>query len=89
MVEANTMLTTVDNPWNPFTHFAEWNEYDQSSGWHTLSLLGRVALTSDEMSESDQDVAISNAMDEIIRENVSGVHVLLTEDSERLKNLLN
>lgn len=80
----DVMLTTVDNPWNPFTHFDEWREYDESSGWHTLALLGRVVLTSDEMSEADQDVATYNAMQEIIRENVSGSHVLVTADSERL-----
>lgn len=81
---ANTMLTTLDNPWNPFTHFDEWREYDESSGWHTLALLGRVVITSDEMSEADQELAIDEAMAEIVRENVSGVHVLVTEDSERL-----
>ena len=83
MANTDVMLTTVDNPWNPFTHFNEWNEYDQASGWHTLALLGRVVVTSDEMSESDQDVAVFDAMQEIIRENVSGYHVLVTEDSER------
>lgn len=81
---ANTMLTTLDNPWNPFTHFDEWREYDESSGWHTLALLGRVVVTSDELSEADQELAIDDAMAEIVRENVSGVHILVTEDSERL-----
>lgn len=79
----DVMLTTVDNPWNPFTHFDEWREYDESSGWYTLPLLGRVALTSDEMSEADQDFAITEAMKEIVQENVSGVHVLVTENDIR------
>ncbi|AWN03322.1 hypothetical protein PBI_CAMILLE_77 [Microbacterium phage Camille] len=83
----DVMLTTVDNPWNPFTHWDEWREYDESAGWHTLALLGRVAVTSDEMSESDQDLAILDAMNEIVRENVSGFHVLVARDSERLQNL--
>lgn len=82
---ADVMLTTVDNPWSPFTHFNEWREYDESSGWYTLALLGRVALSSDEMSEADQDLAVLDAMNEIIQENVSGVHVLVTEDSERFR----
>lgn len=34
------MLTTVDNPWNPFTHFREWYVYDIMHGYHTLSYLG-------------------------------------------------
>lgn len=85
MVDADVMLTTVDNPWNPFTHFAEWMQYDEASGWYTLALLGRVALTSDEMSEADQDFAVSEAMKEIVQENVSGVHVLVTKNSERFR----
>lgn len=81
--DTDVMLTTTDNPWNPFTHFNEWREYDESSGWHSLALLGRVVVTSDEMSESDQDVAILDAMNEIVRENVSGYHILVSENSER------
>ncbi len=68
------MLTTVDNPYNPFTHFDEWNAYDTGAGYHTLSFLARVTVTSLELSEADQAVALETAMDEIIFENVSGVH---------------
>jgi len=83
MATEDVMLTTIDNPWNPFTHWDEWREYDESSGYFTLALLGRVVITSDEMSEADQDVAVSDAIDEIVKENVSGVHVKVTENSER------
>lgn len=83
MADEDRMLTTTDNPWSPFTHFNEWREYDESSGYHTLALLGRIAITSDEMSESDQEVAIDNAMVEIIQENVSGYHIIVTKNSER------
>ena len=79
----DVMLTTIDNPWNPFTHWDEWREYDEASGYFTLALLGRVVITSDEMSEADQDVAVLDAINEIIQENVSGVHVKVAKDSER------
>lgn len=69
------MLTTVDNPYNPFTHFDEWVEFDESSGYYTTALLARVAASSDELSEADQDVAYENAIQEIVTENVSGIHV--------------
>lgn len=67
------MLTTVDNPFDPFTQFNEWWTWDTTSGYNTAALLGRIAKTSDEMSEADQALAIQNAIDEIIAENVSGV----------------
>lgn len=68
------MLTTVDNPFNPFTQFNEWLVWDHNAGYDTPALLDRITVQSDEMSEADQAQAIDLAMDEIIRENVSGMH---------------
>jgi hypothetical protein len=68
------MLTTYDNPFDPFTEWDEWYSWDQNAGYHTPGLLDRVARTSDELSDADQHLALRDAMDEIVRENVSGVH---------------
>ncbi len=72
MVES--MLTTTDNPFDPFTQYDEWNAYDVAAGHHTSSLLARIVKSSHELSEADQSLAIELAIDEIVRENVSGVH---------------
>lgn len=69
-----SMLTTVDNPFSPFTQYDEWLAYDTRMGHHTNALLARIVVTSDELSETDQELAIEQAMDEIVRENVSGLH---------------
>lgn len=68
------MLTTVDNPFDPFTQFDDWYAFDTKAGYNTSALLARVVVTSDELSEADQSAAIESAIDEIVRENVSGVH---------------
>lgn len=65
----DSMITTVDNPYDPHTQFDEWNAWDQSAGYNTLSYLGRVVRTSDELSETDQNQAYDDAVDEIIRVN--------------------
>lgn len=77
------MLTTMDNPFSPVTHFDEWYAWDEAAGYHSLSFLARVVNTSDELSEADQSVAIENAIDEIVRENVLGVYirVVVPEDA--------
>lgn len=67
------MLTTVDNPFDPFTRFDEWNAYDIRMGYNTSSFLARVAYGSHELSDADQELAIQNAIDEIVEENVSGM----------------
>lgn len=68
------MLTTVDNPHNPHTAYDEWLAYDESHGYFTNQLLARIVRTSDDLSEAEENAAIDAAIDEVVRENVSGVH---------------
>lgn len=68
------MLTTIDNPFNPFTHYDEWYAWDASAGYHTPSFLARVVITSDQLSDADQSLAIEEAIDEIVKENVLGIY---------------
>lgn len=79
------MLTTVDNPFDPFTRFDEWLEYDMRMGYHTSAFLARIAKVSNELSEPDQALAIQNAIDEIVSENVSGMWRKVSRNS--VKNL--
>lgn len=67
------MLTTVDNPFDPFTRFDEWLEYDISMGYNTPSFLDRVANVSNELSEPDQALAVQDAINDIVEENVLGM----------------
>lgn len=68
------MLTTVDNPYNPFTQFDEWMEFDQSSGYYTTEYLARLTLSSGDLSDADQSIAIEQAIDEIVSENINGMY---------------
>lgn len=76
------MLTTIDNPFNPFTQYNEWYAFDDQAGYATPSYLARVVRSSDELSEADQLVAIENAIDEIVEENVLGIYVKVSRDSK-------
>ena len=73
MKDLNTsMLTTFDNPFNPFTQFTQWNKFDCDMGYHTCAYLGRIAKTSDDLSEIDQSLAIEMAINEIVEFNITG-----------------
>lgn len=74
------MLSTVDNPFNPFTQFDDWYAFDTLHGYDTLGILARVCVTSDELSEADQSLAIEDAIEEIVTENVYGHHIKVSED---------
>lgn len=68
------MLTTVDNPYDPFTRFKEWFTFDTSHGYDTASFLARIVRTSEELSERDQQLTLERAIDEIVEENTSGMY---------------
>jgi hypothetical protein len=75
-----SMLTTMDNPYDPFDDYDQWFAYDSRMGYHTPSFLARIVVTSDEISETDQNIAIDSAIDEIIKENVSGIYKKVTRE---------
>jgi hypothetical protein len=68
------MITTVDNPFDPFEDFDNWYAYDRDMGYHSCEYLSRIAVTSDELSEEDQAKAIEEAVDEIVKYNILGVY---------------
>ena len=75
------MLTTVDNPYDPFTQYDEWYNFDTRAGYNSAQFLARVVRTSDELSEADQSLAIEQGIDEIVRENVLGIYRKVSSDS--------
>ena len=61
------MLTTADNPYDPFTQFDCWYSFDVTHGYNSCSLLGRLARTSGNLSDADNALEIRCVIDEIIR----------------------
>lgn len=76
------MLTTKDNPFSPVTNYDEWMSWDIAHGYNSNAFLARVAAYSPDLSGPDQDAAIQEAIDEIVTENVSGVHTKVRGNSE-------
>ena len=63
-------LTTFDNPYDPFEQFTQWFMFDEEKGYHTTAYLGRIARTSDQLS------------DEIIRYDFQNIYRKATSKSE-------
>ena len=78
-----SMLTTVDNPYDPFDEFNEWMMWDLRAGYNSPGLLARVAITSDDLSEADQEQANEDAIDEVVLMNVLGVHRKVTREIQQ------
>lgn len=78
------MLTTVDNPFNPFTQYDQWFAWDLQAGYHTPGMLARITITSEDMSDADQSLAIEQAIDEIVEENVLGLYRKVSIDENEM-----
>lgn len=61
------MLTTTDNPFDPFEQFTSWFLFDVEKGYNTCSRLARIAQISDELSEKETNEEVERAVDEIIK----------------------
>ena len=67
MPEYDVMLTTFDNPYDPFEDFDNWFSYDAiEKGYNTCAYLARIARTSEEFTEAENAQEIESAIDEII-----------------------
>jgi hypothetical protein len=66
-VNGNAALTTFDNPYNPFTQFQKWFLFDTEKGHNSCAYLARIARTSDEFTEEENEKEIERAIDEIIQ----------------------
>lgn len=60
------MLTTNDNPFNPFDQFDEWLAFDNAKGYNSSGRLMRVAKVNDAMSDTEENAEIERAIDTII-----------------------
>jgi hypothetical protein len=72
------MLTTFDNPYNPFEQFASWFLFDVEKGYNSCSYLGRIARTSDQLSEEENDLEVERAIDEIIKYDFRNIYKKIT-----------
>ena len=67
MMNGECMLTTTDNPYNPFEQFESWFLFDTEKGYNSCSYLARIAETTDDMTEIEKNIEIERAIDEIIK----------------------
>jgi hypothetical protein len=75
-----SMISTSDNPFNPFDDYDAWFNWDMVKGYHTPSLLDRLMVTSDQLSDSDQAADLEDAIDRLVDLNPNGMIIKVTRD---------
>lgn len=74
------MLSTIDNPYNPFDEFDSWLRFDLDKGYNSCAYLSRIALTSDQLSDAENEKEIERAIDEIIKYDFMNIYIKVKED---------
>lgn len=68
------MLTTFDNPFDPFEQFTSWFMFDVEKGYNSCSYLARIAKLTDDMTDQEVNAEIERAIDEIIQYDFRNVY---------------
>lgn len=61
------MLTTFDNPFDPFEDFDSWFSFDCEKGYNSCALLARITNNANDLTEIEEKKDIERAIDEIIK----------------------
>ena len=74
------MLTTIDNPYDPFTQFDSWYLYDlelsNANDVHVpcCSYLARIAKTSAQLTHEENDMEVDRAIEEISKRDFMNIY---------------
>ena len=68
------MLTTYDNPYDPFDQFDHWFLFDCEKGYYSCGYLARIAHIAEAMTEEEKDKEIERAIDDIVRLDFLGIY---------------
>ena len=74
------MLTTIDNPFDPFEQFTSWMLFDKEKGYDSSERLMRIANISDDMTQKEVDEEIERAIDAIIKYDFMNIYVKVKKE---------
>ena len=78
-MENTYMLTTFDNPYNPFVDFASWYMFDCENDHNTSGRLARLSNVDNEMTEKEIDEERNRAIDFMLKYDFEGIYFKGTE----------
>ena len=81
-MDTEIMLTTFDNPYDPFDDFVHWFLFDVEKGYNTCGKLARIAKSSENFSTIEDKRETERAIDEIIDYDFLNIYKKVTRNSE-------
>lgn len=78
-MEKGYMLTTLDNPFDPFEDFTSWFMFDCEKGHNTSSRLARIAKIDPEMTQKEVEEEMDRAMNLIVKYDFEDKYIKVQE----------
>ena len=78
-METKYMLTTLDNPFDPFNEFTSWYMFDCEKGHNTSSRLARIAEIDSEMTQKEIEEEMDRVMNLIIKYDFEDKYIKIQE----------
>jgi len=75
------MLTTLDNPFNPFGDFDRWYAFDVALGYNSCAYLSRITHSSPELSVNEENALLVESINAIVSMNITGNYIKVTRES--------
>jgi hypothetical protein len=76
------MITTFDNPYNPFDEFNLWLMFDKEKGYNSCERMMRLANITEDMTQIEIDAECDRAMDRLIELDFTNTFPRFFRDSD-------
>lgn len=73
------MLTTKDNPYNPFVDYDAWYAFDVRQGYNTCAFIARIIRDSDSLTDEENEIEYNRAMNDIISYDITGMYTRVAD----------
>ena len=83
MRERKFMITTIDNPFNPFDDFNNWFLFDIEKGYYTCSKLARLTNNSDGMTQKEEIDDVERAIERLIEIDPLDIYVKIEKNGKK------
>ena len=81
-METEIMLTTFDNPFNPFDNFDSWLLFDKEKGYDSCERLARLLQITDDMSQVEIERERIRAIDRLIELDFTNTFTRVTRSAQ-------
>ena len=81
-MHTEVMITTIDNPFDPFEDFDNWFQFDTEKGYYTSSKLARLTNLRNDMSEAEEAEEIERAIDRLIEIDPFDMYIKVTRNDD-------